>query len=162
MNREFELILQAHMARYPAMEPQDYGKLAFQSEFGPEHLVTDGAAVLAYLAKEWQQLPKGCPVLPPEDIGNGLCRLHLSACREEDLPRLAEVFCRSAAEHKGSREGLETRLAVLEKLDVPGMEQWLEKYRAAGCPAVHHSAAFREAYAPHYRVIRAEYAQLFE
>ena len=43
---EFELILQAHSARYPLMEPQDYGKLVFQSEFGPEHLVSDVDSVL--------------------------------------------------------------------------------------------------------------------
>ncbi|MFQ8831790.1 MAG: uridine kinase [Ruthenibacterium lactatiformans] len=30
--------------------------------------------------------------------------------------------------------------------------------RAAGCPAVHHSAAYREQYAPHYRVVRRCYA----
>lgn len=161
MKTEFERILQEHMTWYPLMEPQDYGKLAFQSEFGPEHLVSDAESVLNWLKREWQELSPDCPTILPESIGNGLCRFHLSACTEEELPQLAELFCRSAAEHKGSREGLEMRLAVLEKLNVPGMEQWLVEYRAAGCPAVHHSATFREAYAPHYRVIRAEYAALF-
>lgn len=160
MMNEFELILQAHRERYPRMEPQDYGKLAFQSEFGPEHLVRDADSVLTWLKKEWRELPEGSPVLPPDFISNGLCRFHLSACTEEQLPRLAELFCRSAAEHKGSRDGLETRLAVLERLDVPGLEQWLTEYRAVGCPAVHHSNAFREAYEPHYRVLRTEYAAM--
>ena len=161
MMTEFELVVQEHSTRYPLMEPQDYGKLAFQSEFGPEHMVSNAESVLTWLKKEWNELPTGCSVILPESIGSGLCRFHLSACTEEDLPQIAELFCRSAAEHKGSREGLEARLAVLEKLDVPGMEQWLTEYRAAGCPAVHHSATFREAYAPHYRVIRAKYAALF-
>ena len=161
--REFEEILKCHRARYPRMEPQDYGKLAFQSEFGPEHLVSDAASVLRYLEREWEELPEGCETLPPEDIGNGLCRFHLSACTGGQLPRLAELFCRSAQEHKGSRAGLDERIALIRALDVPGMEEWLARYEAAGCPAVRHSQTFREAYGPHYRVIRWEYArQLLE
>lgn len=158
---EFELILQAHSARYPLMEPQDYGKLVFQSEFGPEHLVSDVDSVLRYLKQEWSELPKGCPAIPPEPIGNGLCRFHLSACAEEQLPRLAEVFCRSAQEHKGTCEGLEERLALVRKRNVPGMEEWLARYEAAGYPPVRHSQTFRDHYAPHYRVIKLEYAGEF-
>lgn len=159
--REFELILQAHRARYPLMEPQDYGKLTFQSEFGPEHLVSDAESVLRYLKQERSELPEGSPAIPPEPIGNGLCRFHLSACTEEQLPRLAELFCRSAQEHKGTREGLDERLACVRELDIPGMEEWLAEYEAAGCPAVRHSQTFRDHYAPHYRVIKLEYAGEF-
>lgn len=157
--KEFERILQEHRMRYPQMEPQDYGKLAFQSEFGPEHLVSDRAAVLEYLKHEWSGLPAGCPIIFPEPIGNGLCRFHLSACTEEQLPLLAELFCRSAREHKGCREGLHARLELIRALGLPGMEEWLETYEAAGCPAVRHSQTFRDAYAPAYRVIRLEYAE---
>lgn len=141
------------------MEPQDFGKLAFQSEFGPEHMVTDREAVLRYLKQEWSELPSGCPPIEPEFIGNGLCRFHLSACTEEQLPLLADLFCRSAQEHRGTREGLEKRLAELSELRISGMEEWLERYEAAGCPMVRHSQTFRDAYEPHYRVIRMEYAE---
>lgn len=154
---EFEEILRAHRDRYPLMEPQDYGKLAFQSEFGPEHLVSDAESVLRYLKQEWSELPEGCSPIPPEPLGNGLCRFHLGACTEEQLPLLAELFCRSAREHKGTREGLEKRLGALRGLNVPGMAEWLEQYEADGCPIVRHSQAFRDAYGPHYRVIKAEY-----
>ena len=156
---EFELILQAHREKYPLMEPQDYGKLAFQSEFGPEHLVSDMDAVLGYLKREWSELSEDCLTVEAEDIGGGLCRFHLSACTEEDLSRLAEAFCRSAREHKGTREGLNKKLELLRALDVPGMAAWLAEYEAAGCPAVRHSQTFRDAYEPHYRVIRWEYAK---
>lgn len=159
--QEFELILQAHRQRYPLMEPQDYGKLIFQSEFGPEHLVSDGEAVLRYLRQEWSELPEGCPSIPPESIGNGLCRFHLSACTEERLPLLAELFCRTAQEHKGTQEGLENRIMAVRALNVSGMEQWLEQYREAGYPPVRHSQTFRDNYAPHYRVIKLEYAEEF-
>ena len=158
--REFELILQAHRERYPLMEPQDYGKLVFQSEFGPEHLVSDVESVLRYLKQEWSELPEGCPVSPPEPIGNGLCRFHLSGCTETQLTRLAELFRRSAQEHKGTHEGLDARMELVHALDVPGMEEWLEQYEAAGCPPVHHSQTFRDHYAPHYRVIKLEYVEV--
>ena len=161
--REFEQILQAHRERYPRMEPQDYGKLVFQSEFGPEHLVSDPASVLGWLEREWKELPHGGTPIPPEPIGNGLCRFHLSACTEGQLLRLAELFCRTAQEHKGTREGLEDRIALIRTLNVPGMEEWLAEYEAAGCPAVRHSQTFRDAYGPHYRVIKLEYArELYE
>ena len=162
MMKEFKEILAAHREKYPLMEPQDYGKLAFQSEFGPEHLVTDGEAVLNYLRREYEELAPDCPVIAPEPIGNGLCRFHLSACTAEKLPLLAELFCRSAAAHKGSREGLDARILLLRELDVPGMEEWLAAYEAAGCPAVRHSQTFRDAYSPHYRVIRGEYLRELE
>ena len=161
--RAFEEILKLHRERYPLMEPQDYGKLAFQSEFGPEHLVSDPERVLARLKQERSELQEGCPAIMPEDIGNGLCRFHLSACAEEQLPRLAELFCRSAREHRGTRAGLDERLTCVRELRISGMEEWLAEYEAAGCPAVHHSRSFRDAYGPHYRVIKWEYArQLLE
>lgn len=157
MMNEFKKILTAHREKYPLMEPQDYGKLAFQSEFGPEHLVSDADSVLSYLRREYGELAPGCSVIDPEPIGNGLCRFHLSACAEEKLPLLAELFCRSAAAHKGSREGLAARLELLRELDVPGMAEWLAEYEAAGWPAVRHSQTYRDAYAPHYRVIKWDY-----
>lgn len=160
--REFEAVLRAHMARWPGMEPRDFGKLAYQSEFGPEHLLGDPAGVLGYLEREWDELTDADPVLPPEDIGSGLCRFHLSACPREELPRLAEAFCRSAVP-RGSGEGLARRLACLRKLAVEGMEEWLAEYEAAGCPPVRHSEAYRATYRPHYRVLTWELArELYE
>lgn len=153
---EFERILRAHRARYPRMEPQDYVKLAFQSEFGPEHMLSAPETVLSLLRQEWEALPPGGEITPPEPIGGGLCRYHLSACTEDRLPRLAEQFCRSAREHRGSLQGLELRLESVRTLDVPGMEQWLAQYQAAGYPPVRHSESFRTLYAPHYRVLRLD------
>lgn len=157
MMNEFQEILAAHREKYPLMEPQDYGKLAFQSEFGPEHLVSDADSVLSYLRREYGELEEGCPAITPEPIGNGLCRFHLAACAEEKLPLLAELFCRSARDRQGNREGLDARLALLRELDMPGMAEWLAEYEAAGCPAVRHSQTYRDAYAPHYRVIKLDY-----
>lgn len=158
---EFESILRLHRERYPLMEPQDYGKLAFQSEFGPEHMVGDPAAVLDRLERERRELPEAYTAIAPEPIGNGLCRIHLAACTMEQMSALAEMFCRCAKLHRGSMAGLEARFALMGELEIPGLKQWLERYSAAGCPPVRHSPVFREHYAPHYRVIRLEDADYF-
>ena len=79
MQDRFESVLEAHAARYPAMMPQDYGKLAYQHVFGPEHLVEDAQAVDRLLQEEWETLrPDPDGVFRAEPIGNGLCRLHLA------------------------------------------------------------------------------------
>ena len=57
MHDEFIRILKEHTARYPKMEKQDYGKLVFQSEYGPEHLVTEKESVLSFLQEEMAELP---------------------------------------------------------------------------------------------------------
>ena len=155
----FEQTVRAHAARWPRMEPQDYGKLAYQSEFGPEHLIRDRAGVGAMLEEELAV--SAGPAIPPEPIGSGLCRFHLEGLEPDAAPLLLELFCRTAAEHRGTREGLEERLAVLERLNVPGMDQWLARWRAEGCPAVSHSLTFRDAYAPHYRLLAEPYARFF-
>ena len=84
-----------------------------------------------------------------EPIGNGLCRLHLAGPWDPEAAALtAELFCRTAREHSGTPKELAERLDVLRDQPVPGMEEWLASYEAQGCPAVHHSEAFRAAYQP--------------
>lgn len=55
MKREFPDILARHLQAYPEMTPQDACKLAYQSEFGPEHLLTDMSAWRTRLKGEWEQ-----------------------------------------------------------------------------------------------------------
>lgn len=158
MADNFKDIVQRHALRYPLMQPRDYGKLAYQSEFGPEHLVADEETMLHRLLDEWEQV-KEIPTPPPEDIGGGLCRVHLGAQREKTYAAqlIVKLFSLTSWEHTGSRKGLEDKLAVLEKLPVAGMREWLCSYRAEGCPPVRHSEMFREHYAPHYRLMKREY-----
>lgn len=156
----FQQIAGEHRARWPLMEPQDYGKLAYQSEMGPEHAVSDPALALEEILAECRALPPDAPRRLPEAIGNGLCRFHLSPLhlsQEGLLPVLAMLFTATARRHRGTRQGLEARLAELEGLGVPGMGPWLRAYREEGCPPLHHSETFRRAYRPHYRVIAADY-----
>ena len=162
MNQDFPNVLAQHLARYPQMQPQDFGKLAFQSEFGPEHLVTDREKALGWIINEYTQAAEDVRTAP-ESIGNGLCRYHLAAMTdpERDAEVLTDLFIRTAKEHQGTQGGLAERLSHIEGLDIPGMTEWLEAYREKGCPAVHHSAEFNALYHPHYRLLKAEYALYF-
>ena len=163
MNQEFLQVLHAHRLRYPLMQPQDYGKLAYQSEFGPEHLLTEENVFLSGLLAEWEALSPNRPSIPPESIGNGLCRFHLwGTCAKRQAAGLLFRLCRlTASEHKGSPEGLRARLAYLPSLPPKDMDKWLRAYQAQDCPPVHHSQIFQRTYDPHYRLLKREYAFYF-
>lgn len=162
MNHNFCDVLAVHRERYPQMQPQDYVKLAFQSEFGPEHIVTDAERALSWILEEMTDAGQDV-VKEPEWIGNGLCRFHLSALEnpKQDAPLLVKLFIQTAQEHQGMMAGLESRLALLEALNIPGMKDWLKGYRDRGCSAVHHSEQFNTYYHPHYRLLKMEYALYF-
>ena len=163
LREAFQKILQAHLSRYPLMEPQDCVKLAYQSALGPGHEAPDRASALRALLREWGELPSGVGAKPPEDIGNGLCRFHLAGTDDLPLaaPLLADLFRLTARQAQGTPADLEQNLAALEPLTLPGMAAYLAAYRERGCPAVHHSERFRAAYAPHYRVLTSACAGYF-
>lgn len=162
MRDDFFRILKEHAARYPEMEMQDYGKLVFQSEYGPEHLVTEKQSVLSFLQEEMAELPSDAAPKNIEPIGGGLCRFPLSFCKSEtELEMLAELFFLTAQEYRGAAEGLSDKIAELQKLSVPGKEEWLKEWKEKGYPPVHHSPSYREAYHPHYRLLKREYAGCF-
>jgi len=159
---DFQTILEEHTERYPLMEPQDYCKLIFQSEFGPEHMITDRQAVRAFLAQELADIPGDSSPRAPEDIGGGICRFPLSACLSggaADL--LAELFALTGEECRGTMEGLKKKLAQAVESGIPGMEGWALGWAEKGCPPVHHSRRYNETYHTHYRLLRREYAGYF-
>jgi uridine kinase len=163
MNEEFARILHAHAARYPLMEPQDFGKLAHQNACGPAHLIADEAAAKAALVQEWRQTPAP-GTREPEAIGNGLFRFPLTEGNfdEEAAVLLARLFSETAREYAtGDASRLVDNLTALEALQMPSMDAWLRRYRQQNCPAVHHSAAYQQAYQPHYRLLSARYACYF-
>lgn len=158
MMEDFLSIAKAHWARYPLMEPQDFCKLAYQSEFGPAHMTESPDKTLAALLAERKEAGTG--PLPLEPIGNGLCRIHITQALStlSDLPLIGRMFSLTTACTQGTDADLADKLAQLEALPVPGMEDFLAEYRRRGCPPVRHSETFRNAYQPHYRVVRMDYA----
>lgn len=161
-------ILSLHAQRYPAMEARDYVKLLYQSEFGPGHPVSQGDALAALESEFDQAVEEGySPAFTVEAIGGGLCRSHLDPrlLAREDLPLLARCFVRSS-HPQGDLKGLRAKLGVLSAmawmgelpLDPGELDLFLALYDSQGCPPLHHSDAYREAYHPHYRVIDRDLA----
>ena len=161
-------ILSLHAQRYPAMELRDYVKLLYQSEFGPGHPV-DQEEALESLKVEFAQAQKEgyAPEYAAEAIGGGLCRSHLDPrlLTMEDLSLLSQCFARSS-HPRGTPAGFWSKLGELSAmawsgelpLDPKELELFLDLYGSQGCPPLHHSETYREAYHPHYRVIDRDLA----
>lgn len=156
-------ILLDHFKRYPAMTPNDYIKLLYQSEFGGGHLIADPAAALVRLKGELEAMQSGAPATALEPIGGGLMRLHLQHVADLGLrPETVNGLFLCACEPRGTMEGLNAKLDQLAATfpDMPGLTKAIADYRAAGCPAMSHTEAYRAAYHPAYRLV-PESAKLF-
>ena len=161
--REFERILLAHLQRYPLMGPEDCAKLIYQSEFAGEHMIADAEQSLEWVRWELEET-EACNGEIFEEIGDGIARLHLGPAKAAGMSPegINQKFVSSAAKAKVTKEGQEQKLRLLERLCREGytpfsakeLSEFLAKYRAAGCPSLHHSEGYRKAYAPHYRVVK--------
>lgn len=159
---EFKEIIKQHQFKYPLMQPIDYVKLAYQNEFGPKHLGLKFETAYAWIQKEWENAVIPDFASAAEDIGNNLCRCYLWKDADEDEKELfTKLFLLTGEVHKGSIPGLLHHLETLREFNIPGMENWLDEYTTMDYPAVSHSDTYREAYSPHYRLIRKDYLLFF-
>lgn len=155
-------LLQEHYEKHPAMELQDAVKFLHQSFMGPGHLISDEDLAAARLEREWNSIEADASVPLFEFLGNGFCRLNLSACKAISLSAktVFRLFSLTAETAKQNLEGLTQVLDSTDSLPFSAEEvsQFLQVYRAQGCPIVSHSERYRKAYAPAYRVIHLQYA----
>ena len=103
-------------------------------------------------------------VVPWENIGNGFARIYLSGLDTSvySLEQFNHDFVRSGQMHSGTMHHFLQKLEILRRMAEQNMfsfapeelQQFLETYIAAGCPMVSHSAVYRAAYIPAYRVIQ--------
>ena len=164
--RTRELLIK-HYQTYPKLQTEDIFKYLYQSAFGCEHLVSDEEAVLAYIRREYESVPKtDAPLTEPLD--GEYCRVHLSCLNGGMEPEvLARIFCLSAKKETGGKADLERKLLVARSLiasgaiplDLSHFDTMAEIWRKNGYPAVRHSETFRSAYRPAYRVVAAVYAE---
>lgn len=163
MRRALQAILTAHAQQYPAMGPRDAVKLIYENEFGGGHFIVSPARSLEGLRAEYAATPHD-PAAPLwEDIGNGMARIYLCALDPSEYPleALNRDFVRSAELRRGSMNVFFRKLNLLRELTREGkfgftseeLEGYLEPYIASGCPTISHSASYREAYHPAYRVV---------
>lgn len=159
---EAAALIRQHKAKYPAMEIQDAIKLLYQSEFGPAHAITDEAAARARLFSELRSAGESDAEPLTVPIGGGYSRVNLRALKKygADPEKLAEIFIKSAAPAGDKTRFSELLLSLAETDGLPfdkgEFAGCAARYAAAGCPAVHHSRAYGEAFSPAYRVVRTE------
>ena len=159
------------LAQYPQARVLDIYKSCFQDYMGAEHLVGDRASVAAYLEQElattavddlmpWYYEPCG--------INGNYVRVSLRAVKEGiiDADVLLDAFVRSANDpDRPTTEAWAERwhgiVAIIDKmgLELPYQQQdkqFIEEVLAQGRYAISHSPDYREAYSPHYRIIKRE------
>lgn len=155
-------LIQTHLTKYPLMELTDGIKLLYQNGLGPGHMVTDEAGSLERLYEEWDDCKNGEALENGEaaektssfiePIGNGLVRIYLHGLKREELPILNAMFSQTANRMRGSQKDFIQNLSCLSSY-FPNAEAFLEEYKRQGYPPVSHSAVYRRAYHPSYRVV---------
>jgi hypothetical protein len=165
-------ILADHAARYPRLEAQDLYKLIYQAAMGNEHAVSSAVQVRDWLEREVAALGEepdrslSDPTIDPISPDGRIVRVHLRPyiAAGEDLAGLLEAFVRTAEMYAGTEERLRRYWAVVERMaEVGGLSVGSDRVReffaqmeAQGLPAAYHSAAYRDAYWPAYRVVLRE------
>jgi len=159
-------LLIGHATAYPHLQEKDVLKLIFQSAFGCEHLVQDADSTCERIRREAEET-KEDREWRIERLGEAYSRVHLS-CLHGGLScrTLSRLFCLSAVKEEKGAERAEELLDAAQALVEEGLlpfdaQRWREevdRWRAAGYPALRHSEGFRAEYRPAYRVIARRYA----
>lgn len=163
MNMDFERIVLLHTEKYPLMQTQDFVKLAYQAAFGCGHMVKGMENALLRVQSERNDMD----AVFAEDIGNGYMRLHLSGgeypMSNETTARMFVLSAETVSENKAVFWEFADILKNLarNKTIAPSEEDIicaLDAFNHGNFAPVSHTEAYRAAYKPAYRVIKAEYA----
>ncbi len=151
--------------RYPLMNAEDVVKLVFQGMMGVGHLIRDPGAALEWLKKEMDGLDApdvASPIEEPliEELSTSWVRLNLRPARASGMTaeEIAGHLMRSAASCPPAFTREDVRI-LCESLD-PGEEMKAAAARLQDedwLPS--HSAAYRAAYHPSYRVLRKSFSR---
>lgn len=158
----FEAALAAELQAHPSAEARDIVKFCFQSAFGGAHLLKDPAVAREALLAEIASVPpRSLPLTSP--LGGGLFRIELAAWRAMVLPGewLFSLVLSSAERTEGSEQAFIARLEEATRLLSEGhyaitadaLRREAAALRAFGIRPVSHSAAYREAEHPAYRIL---------
>ncbi|MBQ4006100.1 MAG: hypothetical protein II609_04980, partial [Muribaculaceae bacterium] len=155
---------------YPQLRLLDIYKSCFQDYLGPEHLISDRAAVEAYLDKELATPIEGAAVLPyyePCGTQGRHVRVNLSAVQQGIITKqaLLDAFVRSAnGKHPTVKSWAKqwrkmARTIDAMHLNLPRYDQdrsFIDSVLNAGLYAISHSPEYRNAYRPHYRIVERD------
>ncbi len=151
--------------RHPRWALEDLYKLIHQGAMGSEHAVIDEAHGREWLTRELKGLGSGPeePLLEPISGDRLIVRVHLRPFARLGLDSevLLAAFLRTGKEFRGSTDRIEESFSDAARLAREGLIAFDEAYvdgffarmKAAGFPAIHHSAVFQAEYHPAYRVV---------
>jgi uridine kinase len=155
-------LLKDTMARHPIFEVRDAVKFIFQNEMGPEHLIPSKQWALPRLQSELESCAEnGEPEC--EKLGNDIYRLSLPAVREKlTAETICSMFAMTGKMVAGDKEKLKEKLQLCYELGLnkEDVDEFLGECEKAGYPAVSHSDAYRNAYAPSYRLIHRRFVEI--
>ena len=158
------------LKKHPIMQPQDFVKQCYQAAFGAEHLLNNTNRAKQYLQKEYEIVSPSETIPLYEEISENVCRVNLSAWKREQLPidLLFQLFAQSCTISTNGKElflqYLEEATHIIQTESVAfSIEQWetfLESYKEAGMPSIHHSEIYRNQEHPSYRIVKKEWIDL--
>jgi hypothetical protein len=167
-------LLGHHLQRYPLAQLDDIYKLLHQAALGAGHAMDDVAALRQRLNAEVDALGSG----PEESVAEAispdgrLARIHLRAYLEagHGVDSLFDAFVQTAREYPPSPDKLAKFCGCLADLagaggipfDEDEVSRYFTKIAEDGYPVVTHSAAFRKAYKPAYRVVALDFLPAVE
>lgn len=157
-------ILDWHLEHYPLLVAADVYKLIHQGVYGPGHIITDPTSARERLLREHGALSDLSDRSDPSEPiapDNRFIRVNLRGLDRAAVERLLAALLESArevpTEHATMRARLEAAVQWAQA-NLPGAERELHQLSVESepldFPARHHSAAYRDAYRPAYRVVR--------
>lgn len=156
----------AHLDDHPMAGAEDLYKFLHQAVYGPGHAVPDREAATSWLEQEIGNLgplvdnEQSCEPLGGEPP---LVRINLRPFVADggDRSLLVDAFVSGANEDRGSSYRMQVVLSLAASYVqcagrgelAPELKVLSADLAQKGYPAIHHSEAYAEAYAPAYRVI---------
>lgn len=150
---------------------QDAYKLIYQSVFGVGHIIVNPDLARKYLEQEFDSVGAidDERMIENISISGEIVRLNLRPYkyRNGSIDRLFEAMLRSAGEITGNQNDFferwsEFKQAVMNgelNLDKVHLKIFDDKVKSENYPAMHHSAAYKKANQPAYRVLKSNLAR---
>jgi hypothetical protein len=162
-------LLEQHLNWYPLMEVQDVYKLLYQGVMGAEHLLASVEEFSHYLTIEYDSIrpDPALHLFEPVRTDGALFRINLRSLksRQTGLEDLLTPLIQTAQSAQGTKQELSHTWEVFAQLCLSGFSRFdngkLKRFTARleklEYPAMHHSASYRRAYQPSYRLIAAQF-----
>lgn len=157
------------LQQYPQATLQDVYKSCYQDFFGAEHLIADTAMARRYLSDELAECAEqdlaAMPAYEPTGFRGRCVRINLSQVLNGNLSEseLFRLFLLSAHAVNAYSNQWADEWQQIENIALAVQPLWADAtlqeqltYAAQHNAPVRHSAVFRQAYNPHYRIVSSE------